>query len=67
MTKSSKVSSPETVSEQNLALLESSGLGDGLLATALRRHMQERRDGVVRPTALVTHNSPSRRDPNDIL
>ena len=64
MTKSSKAWSPQTVIQGMLARLESAGLGEGLLATSLRRQLKEREEGVVRPTALVTHNSPSRQETN---
>ena len=67
MTESSKASSPQTAAQGTVARLENMGLGDGLLATALRRQMQEEKEGMVRPTALVTYNSPSQKTSSDIF
>ena len=67
MTKSSKAWSPQTMIQGMLARLESTGLGDGLLAIALRRQLQEAKERVVRPTALVTYDAPSQKTPDDIF
>ena len=66
MTKSSKALPRQSATQDNLDRLERLGRGDGPLATAYRRQLKEREEGMVRPTALVTHNSPSRRDPKDV-
>ena len=67
MTKSSNGSELPNGSRKMLARLESMGRGEGPLARALRRQQQEAKAGVVRPTALVTYDAPSQKDPNDIL
>ena len=61
MTKSSNNSLLPNGNRKWLARLESMGLGDGLLATAYRRQLQEAEAGVVRPTALVTWLAPIER------
>ena len=54
MIKSSRKSQPASgSSEEMLAILEKSGRGDGVLATAYRRAIAERENGIPEPRAFV--------------
>ncbi len=58
MTKSSKTSQhPPGSSEEMLAILESAGLGDGVLAAAYRRGIAERKAGIPEPRVYVAASS----------